>query len=137
MKKLFCTLLLLLACFCVQAQTVKKGQVLNYTLSWDANSEPDMSHYIVYWGTESRKYTQNSGNIGLTTTYNGSITNNKDELKTFYFAVTAVDTSGLESEYSNEVTVTLDSRVAPAPPKNLTWIERLVKWFKATFKRWT
>jgi fibronectin type 3 domain-containing protein len=70
------------------------------TLTWEPNSEPDLSHYIVYWGTASGTYTQNSGNIGLVTEYKVDIPN--DNI-VYFFAVTAVDTAGLESDYSNEV----------------------------------
>jgi hypothetical protein len=70
------------------------------TLTWDANSEPDLSHYIVYWGTQPGIYTNNSGNIGLKTEYK---TNIPDDDQIYFFAVTAVDTSGLESDFSNEV----------------------------------
>jgi fibronectin type 3 domain-containing protein len=94
---LFFILFLLLACAVTEAKTV------SCTLTWDANSEPDLTHYIVYWGTESGKYTVNSGNIGLVTVYTKEITPPVDSKITYYFAVTAVDTSGLESDYSNEV----------------------------------
>ncbi len=70
------------------------------TLTWEANSEPDLSHYIVYWGNSSGNYIENSGNIGLTTEYTVDI---PDDGKKYYFAVTAVDEAGLESDFSNEV----------------------------------
>jgi fibronectin type 3 domain-containing protein len=75
-------------------------QAREVTLTWDANSEPDLSHYVVYWGTASRIYTANSGNIGLKTEYKCQI---PDDGVVYYFAVTAVDTAGLESNFSNEV----------------------------------
>ncbi len=70
------------------------------TLTWEANSEPDLSHYIVYWGVEPGVYPYNSRNIGLVTEYKIVIPDN-DQI--YFFAVTAVDTSGLESDFSNEV----------------------------------
>ncbi|MBN1904841.1 MAG: hypothetical protein JW927_07070 [Deltaproteobacteria bacterium] len=70
------------------------------TLTWEANSEPDLSHYIVYWGNSSGNYTDNSGNIGLTNEYTTDI---PDDGQKYYFAVTAVDEAGLESDFSNEV----------------------------------
>lgn len=70
------------------------------TLTWEANSEPDLSHYVVYWGVTSRVYTVNSGNIGLVTVHKVTLPNDG---KIYYFAVTAVDEAGLESDYSNEV----------------------------------
>lgn len=95
-KRLLILVLFILFSFgIVSAQEEKQ-----VTLTWDANSEPDLSHYIVYWGTTSGNYTQNSGNIGLVTEYTVSIPNTRD---VYYFAVTAVDDSGLESDFSNEV----------------------------------
>jgi hypothetical protein len=70
------------------------------TLTWEANSEPDLSHYIVYWGNSSGNYTENSGNIGLANQYTTTI---PDDGKKYFFAVTAVDEAGLESDFSNEV----------------------------------
>lgn len=84
-------LLTILFSLTVSARTV--------TLTWDPNSEPDLSHYIVYWGTTTRNYTMNSGNIGLVTTHTLTI----PDTGQYFFAVTAVDTAGLESDYSNEV----------------------------------
>ncbi len=79
------------------------------TLTWEANSEPDLSHYVVYWGTSSGNYTSNSGNIGLVTEYSVII---PDE-GVYFFAVTAVDTAGLESDYSNEVNTLDDLNHSP------------------------
>ena len=74
------------------------------TLAWDANSEPDLDHYVVYWGVNPGDYVYNSEDqgdfIGLTTEYSVEIPD--DEL-VYFFAVTAVDESGLESDFSNEV----------------------------------
>ncbi len=70
------------------------------TLQWDPNSEPDLSHYVVYWGENSGEYSNNSGDIGLVTTYSAIL---PDDGQIYYFAVTAVDEAGLESDYSNEV----------------------------------
>lgn len=76
------------------------AQSREVTLSWDPNSEPDLSHYVVYWGFIPGNYTNNSGDIGLVTEFSVEI---PDDGKTYYFAVTAVDTAGLESDFSNEV----------------------------------
>lgn len=81
------------------------------TLTWEANSEPDLSHYIVYWGTASRAYIVNSGNIGLVTEHKVTLPNDG---KVYYFAVTAVDDAGLESDFSNEVnTGEVKPKIAP------------------------
>ncbi len=67
-------------------------------LSWDANTEPDLASYKVYFGTSSGNYGTpiNVGNVtGYTVT--GLSTG------TYYFAVTASDTSDNESGFSTEV----------------------------------
>ena len=76
------------------------------TLGWDANTEPDIDHYVVYWGTDfDPPYPNNSEDEGdfidaNTTTY--TVTG-LAEGTVYYFAATAFDTEGLESEYSNVV----------------------------------
>ena len=84
------------------ATNVSKGlrAIRTVTLTWEPNSEPDLSHYIVYWGTATGTYTSNSGNIGLVTEYTVTL---PDDNATYFFAVTAVDEAGLESDFSNEV----------------------------------
>jgi hypothetical protein len=79
------------------------------TLSWDppttnADGTPltDLAGYKVYYGTVSGSYSQNI-NVGNITTYTVADLNNG----TYYFAVTAYNTSGNESEYSNEVSKTI------------------------------
>ncbi|HDH53508.1 MAG TPA: hypothetical protein ENH24_03375 [Nitrospirae bacterium] len=79
--------------------------VSSATLSWDApttnsDSTPltDLAGYKVYYGTSSGNYTQ-SVDIGNTT---GAVVDSLSS-GTWCFAVTAYDTSGNESDYSNEV----------------------------------
>lgn len=67
-------------------------------LSWSANSESDLQGYKVYYGTSSRAYVF-SRLIGNQTVYT---LNQLEAGKIYYFAVTAVDTSGNESGYSEE-----------------------------------
>lgn len=105
-----------------------EAQTSTVTLTWEPNSEPDMSHYIVYWGTESRVYNWNSGDIGLVTIHSREITPPADAKTRYYFAVTAVDTSDLESDFSNEVFWDFDTRVPPAPPQNLKWYQKVISW---------
>jgi len=57
------------------------------TLHWQANTEPDLAGYRIYYGTS----------------------NNLTEGQTYYFALTAVDTSGNESGYSKEVSKSISS----------------------------
>jgi hypothetical protein len=82
------------------------------TLSWDApttNADgtplTDLAGYKVYYGTSSHTYSQNI-NIGNVTTYT---IDNLTEGVTYYFATTAYDTAGNESEYSNEASKTIQT----------------------------
>jgi hypothetical protein len=69
------------------------------TLTWDANTEPDPAGYRIYHGTSSGVY-PNVTDVGNMTT---ATISNLTAGQTYYFAVTAYDTEGRESGYSNEV----------------------------------
>lgn len=71
------------------------------TLQWDANTEIDLAGYKVYYGTASRAYGLPIA-VGLVTSYQvkGLTTPG-----VYYFAVTAINAAGQESEFSNEVTM--------------------------------
>lgn len=73
------------------------------TLVWDANTESDLAGYCVYvWDWNRKPYSKT--NVGHVTTY--TVSNLKPE-KTYFFAVTAYDTSENESGFSNEVSATI------------------------------
>lgn len=81
------------------------------TITWDANKEADLAGYKVYYGISSGNYHTNV-DVGNQTSYKISgIENNKNH----YIAVTAYDTSGNESEYSKELTGSIDT-IAPKIP---------------------
>lgn len=69
------------------------------TLAWDQNPETDIGGYIVYYGVSSRNYT-NAVNVGNVTT--NTVASLVDGV-TYFFAVTAYNTNGLESDFSDEV----------------------------------
>jgi hypothetical protein len=72
------------------------------TLEWDPNGETDLAGYRMYVGTASGMY-GGPIEVGLATTC--TVTNLLAR-HTYYFAVTARNTSGMESGKSNEVTYT-------------------------------
>lgn len=78
----------------------RSGSVVT-VISWNANTEIDMDHYLVYRGTSSGVYTSSDRVVVGTTSLNvlGLVEGNR-----YWFVVTAVDTSGNESTQSNEVT---------------------------------
>jgi hypothetical protein len=72
-------------------------------LAWDAVTDPSLSGYRVYYGTAPGTYFQAFGqglNVGNVPAY--TVTGLSSGTR-YYFAVTAVDTAGNESTYSNEV----------------------------------
>jgi hypothetical protein len=87
------------------------------TLAWNANDEPDLDGYKLYYGTSSRNYTA-SVDAGNTTEY--TLTG-LTEGTTYYFAATAYDSSDNESGYSTEVVYTIGtSNHAPETPTRPT-----------------
>jgi fibronectin type 3 domain-containing protein len=72
-------------------------------LSWDPVTATDLSGYRVYYGTGPGAYLQPFGHgieVGDVVTY--TVTGLSSGTR-YYFAVTAYDTTGNESIYSNEV----------------------------------
>ena len=74
----------------VQAQSV--------TLAWDASPSPSVTGYLIYFGTNSRSYSFLT-NAGLALTQTVLL----PRVGRWFFAATAHDAQGLESDYSNEV----------------------------------
>ena len=68
-------------------------------LSWDPNTENNLAGYKIYHGTSSGNYTLIS-DVGSITEFT---VNNLADGQTYYFVVTAYDTSGNESSFSSEV----------------------------------
>jgi len=73
-------------------------------LKWDAVVLGDLQGYKVYYGTAPQQYNQ-VFDAGNATQY---LVNNLQEGRPYYFAVTAYDTAGNESAYSNELLVVID-----------------------------
>ena len=69
------------------------------SLEWDPNSETNLAGYVIYYGTASGRYS--SSNI-LNKTPNTRVSGLQEGVN-YYFAVTAYDTVGLESDLSDEV----------------------------------
>lgn len=83
--------------------TARSAQAGTRTLVWDPNSEADIAGYIVYYGTQSGAYT-GSVNVGNQTSWQFTI----PDMTTFYLAVKAYNTAGLQSPPSAEVNVLLE-----------------------------
>jgi hypothetical protein len=124
--------------FIFMACVVAEAKIEPYTLTWEANSEPDLAGYRVYKGTvDGGPYAMIEDLPGIppAPAYSGDVSVIEDKVVTFYFVVTAYDTSGLESDYSNQVFKKVDNRTPPAAPKNLNWFQKAIAWIKNIFKR--
>lgn len=82
------------------------------TLAWDPNTEDDLAGYSVYYGIQSGNYDSviDAGNVAQYT-----VSNLEPETQ-YYFAVTAYDTSGNESDLSEEVGSITSEAPPPEPP---------------------
>ncbi|NBC23821.1 MAG: hypothetical protein GVY21_10135 [Gammaproteobacteria bacterium] len=81
-------------------------EVVDKTIRWQAPAEnedgtplTDLAGYVVYWGAQSRDYT------GSYRIESASVTEWEADIApgTYYFALTAFDREGNESDYSNEL----------------------------------
>lgn len=79
------------------------GLTNKVTLAWDPSPDASVVGYRVYYGINSRGYT-NSVTVNNTT--NAVVTNLVSGI-TYYFGATAFDGSGLESDFSNEAMYTV------------------------------
>jgi hypothetical protein len=91
MSKTRMSLLILLACLGAMAESV--------TLTWLPNAEPDIAGYNIYTGVSSGTYTNRMNLPGLATTarVDGLVRG-----VNYFFACTAYNTQGGESDYSSE-----------------------------------
>lgn len=80
------------------------------TTNMDGTPLTDLGGYKAYWGTTS-------GNYGSVISVGNVLTYTTTGLPdgTYYFAVTAYDIAGNESDFSNEVSKTITSVAIPAP----------------------
>jgi hypothetical protein len=107
---------------------VVTGHAMDVTLGWDANTETDLAGYKVYYGTtQGGPYNGSGSSDGaspVTVLLSGLFNPNNPEFTVhglsdgkYYFVVTAFNTDGLESGYSNEA-YTDSSSVPSSSPGN-------------------
>ena len=100
-------------------------------VNWNPNTEPDLAGYKIYYGTASGVY-GDPIDVGNVTGHVMEIT--PQHGATYYFALTAYDTSGNESGYSAEATCFIPDGVKPEKPTGLrAIIQAIVSWFKGLF----
>jgi len=123
MKKLLTILAILAIAGIAQAATVQ--------VTWNPNTEPDLAGYKIYYGTASGVY-GDPIDVGNVTGHVMEIT--PQHGATYYFALTAYDTSGNESGYSSEATCFIPDGVKPEKPTGLrAIIQAIVSWLRGLF----
>jgi hypothetical protein len=100
-------------------------------VNWNPNTEEDLAGYRLYVGTASGQYGE-PVDVGNVTGHVMEIT--PEYGATYYFALTAYDTSGNESGYSDEATCFIPDGVKPEKPTGLkAIIKAVVSWFRGLF----
>jgi fibronectin type 3 domain-containing protein len=116
-------------CFLVFLIPAARAGAADVTLSWDPNPESDLAGYKIYYGTSSSVYST-SIDVKLVTTY--TVTGLASG--TYFFAITAYNTAGLESGFSNEVSAPLGPPDTTAPiisdimASSITGISATIRW---------
>jgi fibronectin type 3 domain-containing protein len=82
--------------------TVNAATTSSATLTWNPNTESDLAGYKVYRATASGAYGAPIATLPSTTT--NYVATSLQSGTTYFFVVTAYDTAGNESAFSNEVT---------------------------------
>ena len=90
------SLLILTSFFLLPSSGLYAAQV---TLAWDPSTDPNVTGFRVFYGTSSHSYPFKN-DAGKNTTFTLS---NLQDGATYYFVVTAYNSSGIESQFSNEV----------------------------------
>lgn len=86
------------------------------TVSWDANSEPNIVGYRLFYGTTSRVYTNQVDVPGPM-----AVASALSEGETYYFAAVAYDNDGLQSELSAEISYNVSGGPpSPSPTPSAT-----------------
>ncbi len=130
MKKLFCVLLMFFAvdCFAIGGHGTITIHAQEITLQWDANTEPDLAGYRLYQSDKSGP-PYNMVDVPISkdkTEITISVSDGQ-----YYWVLTAFDTERLESDYSKEVSITVDT-TPPAAPSGL---KAFIKQFLSFFSR--
>ena len=100
--------------FTLPASNAHPAQV---NLAWDPSTDPSIAGYRVYYGTSSGIY-QSFVDTGKMTTCTIS---NLSEGITYYFAATGYDSSGAQSDFSNEVAFVPNPSTDTTPPAVATF----------------
>ena len=96
-------------------------KTVSVTLAWDRSPDTNVTRYRVYWGPAKRSYTNYIETPQTVATISGLVLPQ-------YFAATAIDATGLESDYSAEV---------GGEPVTVIWAEWRTNLASGDWTRWT
>lgn len=116
MKTILAILLISVAAFAGPSNISQTPAVV---LAWDASDEPDIAGYRVHLGRESGVYTEVIGvgigelwdDAGVASRKTGQM--ELPDTGTWFCALTAYDSYGTESDFSNEISFTRNRPAAP------------------------
>ena len=106
------------------------GQV---TIHWNANTEPDFQKYYIYRGNAANAEVLFDSAMSISDTlkiYTGLI-----NYQEYFFRVSATDSDGNGSAFSNEVMVMPADRTAPSAPKNLAVTDSAANYFSIAWDK--
>ncbi len=88
----------------------QEAHAAQITLAWNANSEPTVTGYKVYYGTASRVYSAviDVGN------WTSCVISGLQEGITYFFTATAYNSEGDESSYAGEISYTVPAGSSPS-----------------------
>src|SRR5215470_4533024 len=108
--------------FVLMFQFADSAYAQSVNLAWNASSGPNLVGYRLYRSEQSGSYTSPiSGTSALTTTTFTDSTVQSGH--TYYYVVTAVNTSGVESPHSNEIQAVIASPTTTTPPPPPSYIK--------------
>ena len=112
LQRCFQWLVFFLLCLGILPQSLLAARV---DFSWLPNTEPNLAGYRIHYGISSGNYTDVI-DVGLPPVADGRVHAGIDDLtpgQTYYFAATAYDSSGIESDYSTEISTTVPETTPP------------------------
>jgi VCBS repeat-containing protein len=115
-KSYYLHLVFLFAVLSVLPATVQCASAVQVTLAWYPNTDSDLAGYKVYYGTSSGNYGFHY-DAGNSTSYKVS---NLQAGSTYYFAATAYDVYGNESDFSKEISYSVPNSSPVAQAGTLT-----------------
>lgn len=111
--------------------SLHRSTAAGVSLAWDPSPDSSVVGYDIYFGTTSGSYSNKISVENLTS----ATVSNLDCGDTYYFAATAVDSNGNESDFSNEIQfillgiLTLSQGLQPGDPALIKFPVEPAPWY--------